>query len=140
MKRKSCSFLALFLAFSLFSCTNDNSVNSGSIEPSVSASTTNSGSTSSSGSLASVSTSTKPSTSNSVSASTSSVSTDAVKKAVEKAVTKADLIASGNVTISSKDDWTDESSESLFEFGKDSNGTTLHYTGKEYSEEYDIIY
>lgn len=58
MKRKSCSFLALFLAFSLFSCTNDNSVNSGSIEPSVSASTTNSGSTSSSGSLASVSTST----------------------------------------------------------------------------------
>ncbi len=138
MKRKSCSFLALFLAFSLFSCTNDNSVNSGSIEPSVSASTTNSGSTSSSGSLASVSTSTKPSTSNSISASTSSVSTDAVKKAVEKAVTKADLIASGNVTISSKDDWTDESSDSLFEFGKDSNGTTLHYTGKEYSEEYDM--
>lgn len=63
MKRKSCSFLALFLAFSLFSCTNDNSVNSGSIEPSVSASTTNSGSTSSSGSQTSVSTSTKPSTS-----------------------------------------------------------------------------
>lgn len=54
MKRKSCSFLALFLAFSLFSCTNDNSVNSGSIEPSVSASTTNSGSTSSSGSQTSV--------------------------------------------------------------------------------------
>ena len=138
MKRKSCSFLALFLAFSLFSCTNDNSVNSGSIEPSVSASTTNSGSTSSSGSLASVSTSTKPSTSTSISASTSSVSTDSVKKAVEKAVTKADLIASGNVNISSKDDWTDESSESSFEFGEDSNGATLHYTGADYNGEYDM--
>ena len=113
MKRKSCSFLALFLAFSLISCTNDNSVNSGSLEPSTS-------------------------TSNSTSASASTITADAVKKVVEKAVTKADLIASGKVTISSKDDWTNESSESSFEFGKDANGATLHYTGKSYSGEYDM--
>ncbi len=153
MKRKSCSFLVLFLAFSLFACTNDNSVNSGSLEPSIStsdstkSSISNSGSISSSGSPTSVSTSTKPSTSTSnstlpstsTSSSTSEVPTkDDVSKVIEKAVSKANLIANGKVKISSKDDWTDESSESSFEFGKDANGDTLHYTGKEYSGEYDM--
>lgn len=130
MKRKSCSFLALFLAFSLISCTNDNSNGSNSIAPEPSTSE---------------SSSTKPSTSGSnsssllPSASTSaSVSKNEFTDAINKAVSKADLIAKGTIKQTEKSDFPDESNESSFEYGKDSNGATFHYNGESYSGAYDM--